>query len=104
MKKTRRSYDKAFKEMAVELVLSGRQVKEVASDLDISRDVLNRWKREYQQLQEGRFPGHGKPALSPEQAEITRLKKELREAQLERDILKKAVRIFSKSDGKSMSS
>lgn len=42
------------------------------------------------------FPGHGKQKLTPEQEEIQRLKKELRETQIERDILKKAVAIFSK--------
>ena len=99
MKKRRRSFDKAFKEMAVELVLSGKSRQEVASDLGIRADLLTRWKREYQSHKNGRFPGKGKPIQSAEQAEIARLKKELREAQLERDILKKAVRIFSKSDG-----
>ena len=38
--------------------------------------------------------------MTEEQKEIVRLKKELRDAQIERDILKKAVSIFSKSDGK----
>jgi len=33
--------------------------------------------------------------------EVARLKKELRDAKMERDILKKAISIFSKSDGKS---
>ena len=49
---------------------------------------------------EGAFPGHGNPKMTAEQKEIAKLKKELREAKLERDILKKAVSIFSKSDGK----
>jgi transposase len=38
--------------------------------------------------------------MTDEQKEIARLKKELRDARLERDILKKAVSIFSKSDGR----
>jgi len=38
--------------------------------------------------------------MTEEQKEIAKLKKELRDAQLERDILKKAVSIFSRSDGK----
>jgi transposase len=46
------------------------------------------------------FPGQGNKILTEEQKEIARLKKELRDATLERDILKKAVSIFSKSDGK----
>lgn len=101
MKKERKQYDRAFKVMAVELCLSGKQASKVAEELGIRADLLSRWKREYEQKNEGSFSGHGKPALSPEQAEITRLKKQLREAEIERDILKKAVSIFSKSDGKS---
>jgi len=42
----------------------------------------------------------GNKTMTEEQKEISRLKKELRDAQLERDILKKAVSIFSRSDGK----
>ncbi len=41
----------------------------------------------------------GKPGLSAEQAERARLKKQLREAEIERDILKKAVSIFFRKDG-----
>jgi len=44
--------------------------------------------------------GQGKVIYTPEQAEIQRLKKELLDMQQERDILKKAVGIFSRSDGK----
>jgi len=104
MKPIRRIYDKAFKVMAVELCLSGKETGEVAKDLEITRSLLNRWKREYAAKKGGSFSGQGKAALSPSEAEIAHLKKALREAQLERDILKKAVSIFSKSDGKYMSS
>lgn len=104
MKNQRRTYEKPFKEMAVELCLSGKKTVDVAADLGINASLLHRWKREYKSGKKGRFPGNGKVVLSDAQAEIARLKKELREAQLERDILKKAVSIFSRSDGKSMSS
>ena len=42
--------------------------------------------------------------MSDEERQIAKLKKQLREAQLERDILKKAIGIFSKGDGKSTNS
>jgi transposase len=100
MKQEKRHFDRAFKVMAVELCLSGRPTSEVAKELGIRANLLSRWKREYKQRKEGSFSGHGKPALSPEQAEVTKLKKQLREAEIERDILKKAVSIFSKSDSK----
>lgn len=90
MRKEKRHFDRAFKVMAVELCLSGKPTKQVAEELDIRADLLSRWKREYKQKREGSFSGHGKPSLSPEQAEVARLKKQLREAEIERDILKKA--------------
>ena len=98
MRKEKRHFDRAFKVMAVELCLSGKPTSQVAEDLDIRADLLSRWKREYKQKREGSFTGHGKSSLTPEQAELAKLKKQLREAETERDILKKAVSIFSKSD------
>ncbi len=100
MKKERRSYDREFKEMTVNLCLSGKSTKEVSEELGIRPELVSRWKREFEQYQEGSFSGHGKANLTSEQKEIMKLKKELREAQLERDILKKAVSIFSKGDNK----
>lgn len=90
MKQERRQFDRAFKVMAVELCLSGKPNSEVAEELGIRVDLLSRWKREYKQRKESSFSGHGKPSLTPEQAEIAKLKKQLREAEIERDILKKA--------------
>ncbi len=100
MKQEKRHFDRAFKVMAVELCLSGKPIGEVANELGIRADLLSRWKREYKQKKEGSFSGHGNPSMTPEQVEIAQLKKELREAEIERDILKKAVAIFSKKDNK----
>ena len=63
--------------------------------------MIYRWKREYKNTNRPAFTGNGNIALTLEQEEIARLKKELKEAQMERDILKKAVGIFSKNDKKS---
>lgn len=100
MKKERRKYDKEFKMMAVQLCHSGKPSKEVAEELGIRAELINRWKREYEQHHEGSFSGHGVANMTSGQKEIVQLKKELKEAQIERDILKKAVSIFSRSDGK----
>ncbi len=100
MDKSRRKFDKEFKLMAVNLCLSGKATREVAEDLGITVDLLNRWKREHRRFKEGSFSGHGNMNMTDEQKEIAKLKKELREAQLERDILKKAISIFSKGDNK----
>lgn len=100
MKRERRHFDKEYKLMAVNLVYAGKSAREVAEELGIRPELVRRWRREYEQYQEGSFSGHGKANMTDEQKEIARLKKELRDAQEERDILKKAVRIFSKNDGK----
>jgi transposase len=96
MKRERRKFDKEFKEITVNLCLSGKSTREVSEELDIRQELIRRWKREFEQYQEGSFSGHGNANMTAEQKEISKLKKELREAQLERDILKKAVSIFSK--------
>jgi transposase len=100
MKRERRHFDKEFKLMAVNLVYTGRSTADVAQELGIRAELVRRWKREHDQYREGSFSGHGNANMTDEQKEITRLKKALRDAQEERDILKKAVSIFSKNDGR----
>ena len=100
MKRERRHFDKEFKLMAVNLCLAGKSTKEVAKELGLRTELVTRWKREYNQYKDGSFSGQGNLNMTEEQKEIAQLKKELREAQLERDILKKAVSIFSKGDSK----
>lgn len=100
MNKARRKYDKEFKMMAVNLCLSGKTPSEVANDLGIRAELVSRWKREFKQFEEGSFSGQGNMNMTAEQKEIARLKKELRDAEIERDILKKAVSIFSRNDSK----
>jgi transposase len=104
MKKQRRQFDKSFKEMAVELCLSGKTTSEVATDLGIRMELVRRWKKAYLEHGKNSFPGNGLPVQTEEQKEITRLKKALNDAQIERDILKKAVAIFSKTDDRSTGS
>ena len=93
----RKKYDEEFKRDAVELSnRPNKTIKEVAENLGIPYGTLSRWRREYKDKGEFAFPGHGKQKLTPEQKEIKRLKKELNDTKEERDILKKAVSIFSK--------
>jgi transposase len=99
-KRERRRFDPAFKRMAVELHLSGKSCTEVGLELGIRPDLVSRWTREFKSEGKGSFPGNGKQNLSGEQKEILALKKALNEARIERDILKKAVSIFSRGDNK----
>jgi transposase len=96
----RRKFDREFKQMVVELSNNRKDYTALASELDIRADLIYRWRREAFINKDASFPGQGNKTMTDEQKEIVRLKKELRDAQLERDILKKAVSIFSKSDGK----
>jgi transposase len=96
--KTRRQYDDEFKRMAVELADAKGSLKAPADELGITPQILTRWRRERVAT-----PGTRADSLTHvgrEQQEIVRLKKELKQAELERDILKKAVGIFSRGDGK----
>jgi len=98
--KKRRKFDREFKDLVVELSYNRDDIPALAAEMDIHPDLIYRWRREAEAHQEARYPGQGNKILTEDQKEIARLKKQLRDAQLERDILKKAVSIFSKSDGK----
>jgi len=96
----RRTFDKAFKVMVVELHKSGKSSNEIGRVLGIPGDMVSCWSPEHATSGEGSFSGNGNPVLTSDQQEIIDLKKALKEARIERDILKKAVSIFSKSDNK----
>ncbi len=92
----KRMYDESFKKMAVELSELKGSIKDAAVELDIDPGRISKWKHQYRSGVTGTISGN---AVSDEQKEIRRLQKALREAQQERDILKKAVSIFSRGDG-----
>lgn len=98
MKQGRKIYDAAFKIRAVELSNDRSNLSELARELGIKVSLLYKWRKEYQQFGTGSFPGNGNLKLTPEQERIHELEKKLKDAELERDILKKAISIFSKSD------
>ncbi len=98
MGRARRHYDEEFKRNAVDLChTSGKSISEIAEDLGISCSMLARWKREQEEYKDSAFPGLGKARRRTDlEEENRRLKKGLAIVQEERDILKKAVAIFSK--------
>ncbi len=104
MKETRKHYSKEFKQKAVELSNVRGNAQEVARELGIRAELLYRWRSELNQNPSLAFSGNGNRQLTPDQKELADLKKELRDVKMERDILKKAVSIFSVSDRKSSNS
>ena len=94
-KKGNRKYDKQFKEEAVKLVTEGgRQVTETARSLGIHENLLRTWKRKHREDPSGSFPGKG--YVKPQDEELRRLQKENANLKEDREILKKALAIFSK--------
>jgi transposase len=98
---TRRRYNRQFKLDALELwESSGKSMAEVARDLGIAPNRLYRWKEELQANEETAFPGNGKSR----DEELDRLRKAYADLKMERDILKKALAIFSKQENGNTSS
>lgn len=104
MKETRKIYSKEFKQKAVELSHVRGNVQEIARELGVRAELIYRWQKEIKLNPELAFSGNGKKQLTEEQKELARLKRELADVKMERDILKKAVSIFSVSDRKSINS
>ena len=91
----KRSYDLEFKRTIVELLLSGKRVSEVCLEYNLGTSMVNRWRREFTKNSKTLKTS---TEVSKQQQELASLRKQLREITMERDILKKAVSIFSKSD------
>jgi len=96
----RKVYTKEFKLMSVELSNTRSDLSALARELDITPVLLYRWRKEHSVKQGSSFIGNGKVILGEGERELARLRKELRKIQIERDILKKAESVFSKSDPK----
>ncbi|SFF07607.1 transposase [Spirosoma endophyticum] len=96
--KKRCVFDETFKKMAVELSHAKGSVQEAARELGIDSSRITKWRQTHKGLGQLATTTSG---LSQEQQLIRRLQKELKDAELERDILKKAVSIFSRGDRKS---
>jgi transposase-like protein len=96
--KKQRTYDKEFKLNAVKLYKeSGKTCGEVAQNLGIPKSTLYTWALEYEESGDLSFKGSGIPKACNE--ELFLLRKELADVKMERDILKKAVAIFSRPKG-----
>jgi transposase len=94
MTKQRRQYSREFKREAVELLeTSGKSASQLERELGIGKGNLGRWKRKFAENGDDAFPGQGR--LTPDQERLRKLERENEILRQERDILKKAVAIFS---------
>lgn len=90
---TKKVYDTEFKQTIVSLYDSGKTVAELCSEFHISISSVNRWRKEF-----GNSISSKNTQSIEDKQRIKALEKELKSIKLERDILKKAVSIFSTSD------
>jgi transposase len=103
MNRSRRKFDAEFKRQAVQMVLDGhKSCRAVEKDLGIGQGIVYRWVREANADPEHCFPGHG--IIKPSDTDVHRLIKEVDQLRRERDILKKALGIFSRMQTRSTSS
>lgn len=94
-------YDKEFKVNAVRIYLNhDKSIEQIAKDLGVSRASLGYWVTQYKKEGESSFPGSGHVI----EEELKALKRELQLVRQDRDILKKAIVIFSEPRGKGMNS
>ena len=94
---TRRVFTRDFKIEAVEFLLnSSKPATEIARDLGIRPELLYRWKSEYLDNRSASFPGAGH-LKDREEERFRQLERKLHDVTQERDILKKALAIFSKT-------
>jgi transposase len=95
MSERRRTYSAEFKMEALRLLeTSGKTATQLERDLGISDGCLAHWKKKLEEGGLEAFPGHGR--VPADQEELVRLRRELEIVRQERDILKKAVAIFSR--------
>jgi transposase len=92
--KEKRKYTREFKREAVRLYeASGKSMRTMEQELGITPYLLSKWVQQSREQEAAAFPGKGK--LPEEDAELQRLRREVEILRQERDILKKAVIIFS---------
>ena len=85
-KQSRRQYDAEFKASAVQMIQQGRSVSDVSRALGVSDSLLRKWKAALE--------------ITPEKAdsaEVERLLRYIKQLEMEREILKKALSIFSRT-------
>lgn len=82
-------YDIQFKEQVLQKIRSGQSIPKVASELGISESIIYQW--------QGKLGSDDKRKISDLEKELTQLRNQLKQVEMERDILKKATAIFAKS-------
>ena len=94
--KPRRKYDASFKQEVVGMIAHGRTVPEIARSLGIGENIIYRWRKQALDSTATATAAEGSTPSQVSLSEHLALQKRLRELEMERDILKKALGIFSR--------
>ncbi len=81
----RRKYDEEFKRQALQMIHNGQSVRSLAEALGVGENLLHKWKQRKQTGPSGEV-----------EKEVEHLRSRLKQVEMERDILKKALSIFSR--------
>ena len=95
MPKSRPPYAPEFRRQMVELVRAGRGPEELAREFEPSAQAIRNWVRQADRDEGRRADG----LTSPEREELRRLRRELKQVKLEREILSKAAAWFARETG-----
>ena len=88
--KKRSRYDAEFKTNILKLHMDGRSVSSLALSFGVSEQLIYRWRRDSKKDKD-------RPSIN-EIEEVKLLRKQVKDLEIERDILKKALGIFSRSN------
>jgi transposase len=91
-KKARRTFTSEFKQQIVQLYLNGKPRKDLIREYDLTPSSLDKWVSQNQ----GSGSFKEKDNLTPEEQELNKLRKEIKQLQMENDILKQAALILGR--------
>ena len=86
---SRRTFTEEFKLAAVHRLQAGIPIRELSGELEVSRNMLYRWAREFRKAPGETFPGNGQPH-SPE-GRVADLERKIGQQALEIEFLKKCL-------------
>jgi transposase len=95
MPKPRPAYPPEFRHQLIELVRAGRTPEQLAQEFEPSAQTIRNWVHQAERDAGQRTDG----LTTPEREELARLRRELRQVKLEREILAKATAWFARETG-----
>ena len=98
-KQTRKQYTKQFKLDVIAQSYRRDNIRELAGELGLAPALIYKWRAAYGSNGPTAFPGKGVEQLTPEEAKLKQLERENADLRMERDILKKAIGIFTSRRG-----